>query len=90
MNNNIATAESQTRIPTSSGSPTFMKLQSDPEDRIGCDASLGVSRLHARQCGVERRRRSYGTLRIEVNGSQQWHGFFFMPANLSQGAWALL
>lgn len=78
--NNIATASAATRIPTSPDSPSFLVLQSDVGDFVGGGGNYSYTNENA----VFEIFADGGVLSLKVMGDEDWRGFFYMPASMTQ------
>ena len=83
--NDRLTVSAKTRIPTSSGTPTFVELQSDAGDFVGGGYNSPVTRysykgqnatIHAGALG--------GLLTVQIDGDEFWMAHFQMPSNLDR------
>jgi uncharacterized repeat protein (TIGR01451 family) len=85
FSNNIATVETQTRIPTSSGAPSFIRLQSDAWESIGSAGTpVGHNFSYSRANALLDVSADHGVLHVNVSGSQHWISVFYMPDNLDR------
>jgi uncharacterized repeat protein (TIGR01451 family) len=86
ISNNKAEVSAKTRIPTSPGSPTFVKLQSDTGDFVGGEffTLAGRDYSYTGQNAVFEVRTGQGSVSITIRGDDRWDAVFYMPGNLQQ------
>ncbi len=84
ITNNQATASAQTRIPTSSGTPSFIVLQSDAGEFVGSDFGPARKYSYSNASADFEVYVTNGLLQLTVWGDERWQGAFYMPVTLGQ------
>ena len=75
--NNRAVVTAQTRIPTSSNTPSFIKLQADTGDWVGAGYWEGRNYSYDRANAQFEVYEAQGYLHVNVFGDERWQSMFF-------------